>query len=105
MDSASPRTQAQTRTHLKQIPKTLPQEKYSLTSVPGLDGNNPGGRTKASLSLVEGNYNGFNKDYDSVIKVDTIKDKGIDTEKLDILVEFYSKSYRDAVTEMILLSG
>ena len=90
VDSASPWTQAQTLTHLKQILKTLPQEKYSLTSVPGLDGNNPGGRTKASLSLVEENYNGFNKDYDSVIKVDTIKDKGTDTEKLDILVEFYS---------------
>ena len=102
MDSASPRTQAQTWTHLKQIPKTLPQEKYSLTSVPG---KNPGGKTKASLSLVEENYNGFNKDYDSVIKVDTIKDKGIDTEKLDILVEFYSKSYHDAVTEMISSSG
>ena len=58
-----------------------------------------------SDSLVEENYNGFNKDYDSVIKVDTIKDKGIDTEKLDILVEFYSKSYHDAITEMILSSG
>ena len=105
MDSASPRTQAQPQTHLKYIPKTLSQEKYFLISVPGLDGNYPGGRTKASLSLVEENYNGFNKDYDSVIKVDTIKDKGIDTEKLDILVEFYSKSYRDAVTEMISSSG
>ena len=57
-----------------------------------------------SDSLVEENYDGFNKYYDSVIKVDTIKDKGIDTE-VDIFVEFHSKSYRDAVTEMILLSG
>ena len=91
MDSASPQTQAQTRTHLKQIPKTLPQEKYFLTSVPGLDGNNSGGRTKASLSLVEENYNGFNKYYDSVIKVDTIKDKGIDTEKLIFSLNFILK--------------
>ena len=52
-------------------------------------------RPNDSDSLVEENCNGSYEDYDSVIKVDTTKNKGYDTEKLDISGEFYSKRYRD----------